>query len=144
MALTRSLESLSMPILRAIRSIFLVEAPFAHDSATAAATARSAREQRSIMPSGKWAPALSLGMRGAMSPTGVARPRSRYPLRALAPSPHSMSACASITSLAMDSSRVRAGSLMSRSPSPWVGSCREVSIAAVAFLLNPFRGCNGF
>lgn len=50
---TWSLESLSMPILRAIRSIFLVDTPFAHGSATAAATARSAREQRSIMPSGK-------------------------------------------------------------------------------------------
>lgn len=49
MALTWSFESPSMPILRAIRSIFLVETPFAHDSATAL----SAREWRSIIPSGK-------------------------------------------------------------------------------------------
>lgn len=44
MALTWSFESLSIPTLRAILSIFLVDTPLAHDSATAAATARSARE----------------------------------------------------------------------------------------------------
>ena len=43
-----------MPIFRAIRSILLVETPLAHDSATAAATARSAREYLSIRPSGKY------------------------------------------------------------------------------------------
>lgn len=42
-----------MPILRAIRPIFLVGTPFAHGSAAAAAAARSAREQRPITPSGK-------------------------------------------------------------------------------------------
>ena len=66
-----------MPIFRAIHSIFLVETPLAHDSATAAATARSAREYLSIRPSGKYVPARSLGMRSAMSPTGVVSPRSR-------------------------------------------------------------------
>lgn len=39
-----SFESLSVPILRAICSIFLVETSFAHDPAMAAATARSPRE----------------------------------------------------------------------------------------------------
>ncbi len=53
MALTWSFEILSMPIFRAIRSILLIETPFAHDSATAAATAWSARELRSIIPLGK-------------------------------------------------------------------------------------------
>ena len=46
-----------MPILRAIRSIFLVETPFAHDSATAL----SAREWRSIIPSGEVGPGPQLG-----------------------------------------------------------------------------------
>ena len=41
-ALTWSFESLSMPIFRSIRSIFLLETPLAYDSATAATTARSA------------------------------------------------------------------------------------------------------
>lgn len=44
MAMTWYFESLPMPIFRAIRSIFLVETPLVHDSATAAATAWSACE----------------------------------------------------------------------------------------------------
>ena len=66
-----------MPIFRAIRSIFLVETPLAHDSATAAATARTAHEYLSIKPSGKYVPARRLGMHSTMPSTGVANPRSR-------------------------------------------------------------------
>ena len=55
---------------RAIRSIFLVETPSAHDSATAAAAARSVRGYLSIRPVGKCVPAHSVGMRSAMSPGG--------------------------------------------------------------------------
>ena len=76
-ALIWSFESLSMPIFWAIRSIFLVETPLAHDFAAAAAPARSARDYLSIRPSGKCVSARSLGMRSTMSPTGVASPRSR-------------------------------------------------------------------
>lgn len=40
--------------------------------------------------------------------------------------------------------QMRASFLVSRGLSPRVGSCCKVSIAAVAFLLNSFHGCNEF
>ena len=115
-ALVWSFESPSIPI-------FLVETSLAHDSTTAAATARSAREYLSIRPSGKYVPARTLGVRSTMPLTGVASPRSRWPLHAVAPSAQAMSACAPMISFTMVSRSVRTSSLMSRSPSPWVGSC---------------------
>ena len=43
----------SMPMVRATRFTFLVDTPLAAISDTAAMTARSAREYRSMRPSGK-------------------------------------------------------------------------------------------
>ena len=53
MRLTRDDGSLSIPILCAMRSTLRVETPLAHISASAAATALSARLYLSSIPSGK-------------------------------------------------------------------------------------------
>ena len=53
MRLTCDDDSLSIPILCAMRSTLRVETPLAYISATAAATALSARLHLSSIPSGK-------------------------------------------------------------------------------------------
>lgn len=71
MALTRSLDILSMPMAAATLCTFLVLVPVAHVSATAATTARSTRRWRSSTSSGKKPPERSFGGPGVSVPTRV-------------------------------------------------------------------------
>ena len=77
MALTWSLDILSMPMAAAALCTFLVLVPVAYTSATAATTARSTRRWRSSTSSGKKLPKRSLGTPGVSVPTHVVSVRSR-------------------------------------------------------------------
>lgn len=70
-------DSLSMPSLAAILSALQVDTPVAYISATAAATALPTRLLRSSIPSGKYVPHRSFGMRSVIFPADVISPRSR-------------------------------------------------------------------
>ena len=67
----------SMPTGCAARLTFLVDTPSVTISETAATTARSTREQRSIRSSGKQLPARSFGIPRLTVPTLAVSLRSR-------------------------------------------------------------------
>lgn len=61
------------------------------------------------------------------------------PAPAVTPFAQVMSAGAPMIPFSVVSRSVHVSSLMSRNPSPWVGSSCEVSITVIAFPANPIR-----